>query len=769
VSRRWHSLLMGVRFAVGGGRAGWTRAVLTAVGVGLAVAVLLLAASVPHAMAARHERNASRAIPTAADVASGPHTVLVVNVSTEYRGATVLGQLIRAEGATPARPPGVRALPGAGEMVVSPALDRLLHSADGALLADRLPYKITGHIADAGLAGPTELAYYAGSDTLATGQPGVTRIGGFGDDPAGSPYSPILQLLVIIGFVVPLVPVAVFAGAAVRLGGERRDRRLAALRLVGADRAMARWISAGEALAGSLLGVVAGALLLLAGRQLARYVQLWEVSVFPADIRPQPLLAALIVVAVPALAVVVTLVGLRRVSIEPLGVVRRAGIRRRRVWWRLLVPLAGLLVMVPAIDQMRARHDPPRYSLEIGVPLFLAGIITLLPWLVEAVVRRLRGGSVSWQLAVRRLQLDSATAARLVSGIAVAVAGGVGLQVLFTGVAGDFVEHTGQDPSRAQVVVTLGDGQLRGADFTDTPGVRGALVYTETAVAIAAQPDRLISLYVADCAALTQLIVLPDCQDGDTFLTSPPPDSSIPPTPAAGTKLLLGGTPLPDQRVESAAPWTIPASARPAAAIVNPTGGTVSGVVTTPGAVAGLPLGGGISRAYLKIDRSDPDVLERIRNTAARQSAFASVTELSVTGVNDRYANVRRGVLVGVVVVVGLIGASLLVNMLEQLADRRRLLAMLAAMGTRRATLGWSLLWQAAVPMLVGMALAVVTGEVLGAILLWMVRSPRPTFDADLPVIGQIVGAAVAVVLLITGASLTFLRRTMRGGGLRTE
>ena len=51
---------MGARFAVTGGRDGWTRAVLTAVGVGLGVALLLLAAAVPGALAARQARGDAR-------------------------------------------------------------------------------------------------------------------------------------------------------------------------------------------------------------------------------------------------------------------------------------------------------------------------------------------------------------------------------------------------------------------------------------------------------------------------------------------------------------------------------------------------------------------------------------------------------------------------------------------------------------------------------------------------------------------------------------
>ena len=105
---------------------------------------------------------------------------------------------------------------------------------------------------------------------------------------------PVLLLLVVIILVVLLLPIAVLIGTAVRFGGEHRDRRLAALRLVGADRQMAARIAAGEALVSALLGLAAGALFFLVGRQFVGQVSLQDISVFPADVRPDPALAVLI-------------------------------------------------------------------------------------------------------------------------------------------------------------------------------------------------------------------------------------------------------------------------------------------------------------------------------------------------------------------------------------------------------------------------------------------------------------------------------------------
>ena len=91
-----------------------------------------------------------------------------------------------------------------------------------------------------------------------------------------------------------------------------------------------------------MLGLLFGTGFFLIGRQIAGSVEIFGVSVFPSYLNPTPVLAVLIAVAVPAAAVAVTLLALRGVVIEPLGVVRTARPARRRLWWRLLLPLGGL-------------------------------------------------------------------------------------------------------------------------------------------------------------------------------------------------------------------------------------------------------------------------------------------------------------------------------------------------------------------------------------------------------------------------------------------
>jgi hypothetical protein len=394
-ARQWsRDLAMGARFAVTGGREAWVRVLLTAVGVGLGVALLLLTTAIPSALTSRHDRERGRNDMTfsSAIKKKSDRTLLIATSDTTFRDEDVRGRMLEPEGARAPLPPGVSSFPAVGDMVVSPALDRLLKSPDGKLLRERLDYRVRGTIADSGLVGPHELAYYAGADKLsATAETNgrIERIDSFGYSGQSEAMDPILVLLVLIVFVVLLMPVGVFIAAAVRFGGERRDRRLAALRLVGADGRMTRRIAAGEALAGALVGLALGAGFFLIGRQLAGLVMVFRISVFPSDLNPTPGLVVLVALAVPSAAVAVTLLALRGVVIEPLGVVRTARPSRRRLWWRLLLPLGGLAMLYPMIGQGRSNGNFNQYLVIGGVLLLLVGITALLPWVVEAVVARL--------------------------------------------------------------------------------------------------------------------------------------------------------------------------------------------------------------------------------------------------------------------------------------------------------------------------------------------------------------------------------------------
>jgi hypothetical protein len=775
--RQWtRDLAMGVRFALAGGREGWTRALLTAVGVGLGVALLLLTTALPNALTERDRREEARSDHTLSQqkIPEADDTLVVLDADTTFRDQDVRGRLLEREGPKAPLPPGLSEFPADGTMVVSPALKELLASGDGKLLRERLPYRITGTIGEQGLIGSQELAFYAGgkelADRLGSGTAGA-RIDSFGNPDLGSPdpWDPVLLLLVLVVFVVLLMPVAVFIAAAVRFGGERRDRRLAALRLVGSDGRMTRRIAAGEALAGSVLGLVLGTGFFLLGRELAASIDVFHVSVFPSYLNPSPLLAALVALAVPTAAVLVTLFALRGVVIEPLGVVRTARPARRRLWWRLLLPLGGLAMLAPMIGQGDDEGTFNQYLVVGGVMLLLVGVTALLPWVVETVVARLGSGGVAWQLAVRRLQLSSGAAARMVNGIAVAVAGAIALQMLFAGVEGDYTAASRYDVSRAQMQVRVPD-RLDAASaaekFRATEGVRKVTALSETYLSgRGADAEAIVQVTLGDCASLREVATLPSCRDGDVFaVRGAEYDTYTSRMGKPGKTLWLDGTDV--DRPGKQFSWTVPQGIRQAESREDPTGTERGGILITPGADSARLASLARDELYLSLSPSEPDAYEYVRNTAARIDPTVDPVVWHAVERNERYATIRTGLFVGAAAVLALIGASLLVSQLEQLRERRKLLSSLVAFGTRRRTLGLSVLWQTAVPIGLGLLLAATVGMTLGAVLLRMVNA---SVRVDWPSVLSMTGIGAGVVLVVTLLSLPPLLKLMRPEGLRTE
>lgn len=778
-ARQWsQDLAMGVRFAFTGGREGWVRAVLTAVGVGLGVALLLLTTAVPSILSKRDDREAARqdmGILYNEDSASAKrsaNSVVVGNTDTTYGDEDVRGRLLEPEGSKAPLPPGVSKFPAPDEMVVSPALRELLASGDGELLRERLPYRVVGTIDEAGLIGSAELAYYAGAKGLAEKIDGqsVGRIDRFGDpDPQSEELDPILLLLVLVIFVVLLTPVAIFIAAAVRFGGERRDRRLAALRLVGSDSGMTRRIAAGEALAGALLGLLFGVGFFLIGRQIAGSIEVFNVSVFPSYLNPTPALAALVAVAVPAAAVLVTLLALRGVVIEPLGVVRAAKPARRRLWWRLLLPLGGLAMLYPMIGQGDSNGEFNEYMVTGGVVLLLVGITALLPWVVEAAVARLGSGAVSWQLAIRRLQLSSGTAARMVNGIAVAVAGAIALQMLFAGVEGQYTKVTGKDTSRANLEIETANGvqvTSTGEKFDRTKGVRKSVAVSRGWVGDKRlDPDLSSDVTIGDCAALRELAKVPSCREGDVFVL---PNADF---DRDSVKLLKPGRTLyfdpsyADEKGKEIA-WTMPGEVKRAQMREGSLRDDMYGLLVTPSALSDEVAPTLTGSVYVRLDPAVPDAADRVRNTAAEVDPLTEVWNWTSTETSNEYASIRTGLFVGASGVLFLIGASLLVSQLEQLRERKKLLSALVAFGTRRRTLSLSVLWQTAIPIALGLALASAVGLTLGAVLLKMSNAP---VRVDWPSVLAMTGIGAGVVLVVTVLSLPPLLRLMRPEGLRTE
>ncbi|KQV18618.1 hypothetical protein ASE03_19125 [Kitasatospora sp. Root187] len=786
-SRLLAHFALGARLALGSGREGWGRLLLTAAGVGLGVALLLFTASFPGIVEHRNQRLYLQN-DTFDEGPAGPgeHSVLVADADTRYRETPIRGRVVQPEGAQATLPPGLAAFPGPGRMAVSPALADLLDEPANRLLRERLPYPVTGTIGPDGLLGPGQYAFVLGATDLSV-DGGAHRVTEYGHFAPPKPMDPRLVLLNVVGLMVMLAPVGVFLAAAARFGGERRDQRLAALRLAGADRRMTARLAAGESLVGSVLGLAAGVVLFLIGRQLIERLTVAGFSFYASDISPHPLIALAVVLVVPVLAVLVTVLAMRLVTVDPLGVVRRTGPERRRPWWRVMLLVAGLLVAGagkalpsaytpvggPPDDLIDSGPDTlGSLVVSFGVLLILTALCTLLPWLVEAVIRQARGGSLSWQLAIRRLQLGTGPAATAVSGVVVTVAGAIALQTLFMSVSYQYTAHrTPPDAYRYQQSVGFpgagADAAVLAARLGQSPGVAGTLGYTEFYLAGPAgrEWDGAV-VRIADCTALAELATLSDCRDGDAYLTGPTGETGV-------TAPMVAGSQVRAQyfRGEGEPPaWTVPTITATVASRlgVSPYDGPRAGgqLLLTPGTVPPAVLRGQPATVLVTMSAGVPDQAERLITDAMVISPQAR-TSFPLTWEPDHtYLAVKRVLTAGAGVTLLLVSLSLLVGQLERLREQRRILGVLYAFGTRRRVLALSVLWQTAIPMALGLALAAGGGLLMGTVLQY---AAGMDFAFDWGAMLTLSGVAAGSVLLVTTAGLPLLFRLMRPSALRHD
>ncbi|MEV4145933.1 FtsX-like permease family protein [Amycolatopsis sp. NPDC049691] len=742
--RRWTSdLLLGMRLALGGGgaRTALVRLALTAVGVGFGVVVLLTATSIPNLIGARDDRAAARVFDLEA-TAPGVDPVYLLARADEYRGRGLGGYLVQHTGPHPPAAPGVDRLPGPGEAVLSPALVDLLRSPEGELLRPRFPQRVVGTIGDAGLTGPHELYFYVGSATVAQ-LPDAAPVSRFGADTHRRALTSLELLLVVVGATTCLVPVFVFVVTSTRLAAAARDRRLAALRLIGADRGQVRRIAAGEALLGSFAGLLAGLALFQLVRVLVPRITVsaFRGGLFGTDVVPDWRLGVPALLVLPVLACAAAVFALRTVVIEPLGVVRRGTRIRRRLWWRLLPAAAGWALLFTGTD---GAESP---GVIAGIVLILSAVPLVLPWVVERVAGLLRGGSPAWLLAVRRLQLDSATAARLVSGVAVVLAGSIALQGVYS--------RTESDRPAPQEVKVLASYSATGyadalafaAAFRALPGQRDAPLRNHGLIENAA--GERASITVGTCADLRTRAGLADCRDGDVYATGA---GSYLPAPGEHVWFSQAGRTGPPALPQ----WTVPAVHRVAGAR-----GETAALLVTPAALA--TAAGVALTVNADVPTADADLVERVRNTVGWQGTVYSLGTES----DGTYALITRALSVGSVLVLLFVAGSLLVAAWEQLRERRRSLAALMANGVGRGVLARSLIWQLAIPVAVAVAVAVPAGLALDWLVLTLVVH-RPML-VDGPAIAVLTATAIAAVLLVTALTLPALWRTTSLENLREE
>ncbi|MGW4206716.1 FtsX-like permease family protein [Lentzea sp. NPDC004789] len=389
--------------------------VLVALGVMIAVSLVLWLIAAPNGLQARADRTAWRDVHGQGD--KGAISVAVNRDSFDGKLIERFDVARNEPGDVPVAK-GIAKFPEANEVLLSPALADLVRSTPAENLGNRFPGRLVGELGPEALKFPGELVAIIGHDKVENGFPATGLKGGAGsyrDD-----YHGMLYLLTRVGLVVLVVPCLVLVASAARLTAAKRERRLAALRLAGASPRQVVIMTAVETAIGAVAGSVLGVLLAQPFSHITAEIP-WEGGTwYPGDFVAEPAVVAAVAVLAPVLVIAAAIMGLRRVVNRPLAAEEKRGVRS----WRLLMIAGALGVFFLGIVYAQQARGGNQFTVvllglgAVALALVLAGPV-LTAWVGRFFVGRWRRPSTL--LAGRRLSGDPVAAFRGSAGVVIAV------------------------------------------------------------------------------------------------------------------------------------------------------------------------------------------------------------------------------------------------------------------------------------------------------------------------------------------------------------
>ena len=244
---------------------------------------------------------------------------------------------------------------------------------------------------------------------------------------------PISIIVLGIGGTILLFPIVIFVSVATQLGAAQREKRYAALRLIGATKQQVARVLILESLLASVVGVLIGLGVFWLLQTPLQQFKMDGMRFNPGDLALTAGQYALIIGLTLGLTVFVNWRRMRRAQISPLGVSRSIEKVKKLRGWRALVPAAGIAIFVwlsskPGLDWLTVNKESamPILLLMAALLLVMFGIILAGGWLTNKLsllaARWANNGSML--IAGKRTAVHSRTVFRGVSGVVLALFAG---------------------------------------------------------------------------------------------------------------------------------------------------------------------------------------------------------------------------------------------------------------------------------------------------------------------------------------------------------
>ncbi|TFB84126.1 FtsX-like permease family protein [Cryobacterium algoricola] len=215
-----------------------------------------------------------------------------------------------------------------------------------------------------------------------------------------------------------VIPILGLGGGAARLGARGRVRRLASLRLIGMTSGEVVRMSVIETLVQAVAGAVLGSAVFVVSLPLWQLLSFQMLPIGFGELLLPWWLWLAVIGALLLLAVASTVLGLRRVTISPLGIARDHTPRRLKTW-RLVVVVALVVAFLVYAQFTNIASFIGLVTTVVFLALVIGSINLVGPWLMQLVARPgARTSNVARLLAARRILDDPRGAWRNVASLA---------------------------------------------------------------------------------------------------------------------------------------------------------------------------------------------------------------------------------------------------------------------------------------------------------------------------------------------------------------